>query len=51
MAQLAHAGLIDTREGAVGGYNFSRDAAKVTLKEVGDALAMPVVTIFILRVF
>ena len=40
MAQLAHTGLIDTREGAVGGYHFSRDAAKVTLKEVGDALAM-----------
>ncbi len=40
MAQLAHTGLIDTREGAVGGYHFSRDPDKVTLKEVGDALAM-----------
>ena len=37
MAQLKKANLIETREGADGGYLFTADPAAVTLDEVGKA--------------
>lgn len=39
MAKLKKHGLVETREGAEGGYLFTRDPAGVTLRQVGDAVA------------
>lgn len=38
MAPLKRAGLVDTREGSVGGYRFAADPAKTDLRQVADAL-------------
>ena len=38
MAALRRAGLVDSREGNVGGYRFSGDADRVTLEQVARAL-------------
>ena len=38
MAQLKKAGLVETREGAEGGYRFTGDPARTTLLQIGDAL-------------
>ncbi|WP_040198326.1 RrF2 family transcriptional regulator [Candidatus Soleaferrea massiliensis] len=38
MAKLKKAGLIETKEGADGGYRFSLDPASVNLARVGKAL-------------
>ena len=38
MAQLGRAGLVETREGAEGGYLFTKPADEVNLRQVGDAL-------------
>lgn len=38
MARLKKAGLLTTKEGAVGGYRFSGDPAKVTLLDVAGAV-------------
>lgn len=39
MALLKRAGLVNTREGAVGGYSFDLDAESVSLRRVADAVA------------
>ena len=38
MAKLKKSGLVDTKEGLEGGYLFSKDAQKVDLSMVADAL-------------
>jgi len=38
MAKLRHAGLVDARPGAEGGYRTVRDARSVTLRQVAEAL-------------
>lgn len=38
MSGLTHAGLVATREGAVGGYALVVDATTVTLRDVADAV-------------
>lgn len=38
LSKLKKAGLIQTKEGADGGYLFDRDAAAVTLWQIGEAL-------------
>ncbi len=38
MAQLKKAGLVETREGAEGGYRFTGDPAATTLSQIGEAL-------------
>lgn len=38
MASLRKAGLVDTKEGNVGGYHFLGDPHKVTLTMIADAL-------------
>lgn len=38
MAQLKRAGLVQTHEGAVGGYRFAADAHAVTLCDVAQAV-------------
>lgn len=38
MAPLKRAGLVDTREGSVGGYRFAADPEKTDLRQVADAL-------------
>lgn len=43
MAKLKRAGLIDAREGAVGGYRFSCDAKQTTLLMILNALEQPLV--------
>lgn len=45
MALLKRAGLIETKEGAEGGYLFCRKAEEVTLSEVGKALGMAFVSV------
>lgn len=40
MARLKKAGLVRTKEGAEGGYHFTGDPQKVTLRQVGEALDM-----------
>lgn len=44
MSKLKRAGLIEAKEGAVGGYSFVLDARKTTLLFVFDAINEPVVT-------
>lgn len=38
MARLKTAGLVETKEGYVGGYRFSRDASSVNLTQIADAI-------------
>lgn len=38
MAQLKRAGLVETHEGAEGGYCFKQPAENVTLSEIADAV-------------
>ncbi|MCI6093293.1 Rrf2 family transcriptional regulator [bacterium] len=38
MGKLKKAGLVDTKEGASGGYRLCRDGADCTLQSVGEAL-------------
>lgn len=38
MARLGRAGLVETREGAEGGYLFTKRAEEVNLRQIGDAL-------------
>lgn len=38
MARLGRAGLVETREGAEGGYLFTKRADEVSLRQIGDAL-------------
>lgn len=38
MAKLKKAGLLQTKEGAEGGYRFALDSAEVTLEAIADAL-------------
>lgn len=38
MSKLKKAGIISTKEGAVGGYTFIRKAEEVTLQEISSAL-------------
>lgn len=38
MAQLKKAGLVETREGAEGGYLFHKAPQDISLKQIGDAL-------------
>ncbi|MGE4548125.1 MAG: Rrf2 family transcriptional regulator [Intestinibacillus sp.] len=38
MARLSKCGLVETREGADGGYLFLRDPETVTLQQIGDAV-------------
>lgn len=38
MASLKSAGLVETREGYVGGYRFVLEASKVNLTQIADAL-------------
>jgi Rrf2 family cysteine metabolism transcriptional repressor len=38
VARLRRAGLVDSRRGAHGGYRLARDAAKITMAEVVEAL-------------
>lgn len=45
MALLKRAGLIETKEGAEGGYLFCRKAKEVTLSEVGKALGTAYVSV------
>lgn len=45
MALLKRAGLIETKEGAEGGYLFCRKAKDVTLNEVGKALGTAFVSV------
>lgn len=45
MALLKRAGLIETKEGAEGGYLFCRKAEEVTLSEVGKALGTAFVSV------
>lgn len=45
MAVLKKAGLIETKEGAEGGYLFCRKAEEVTLCEVGKALGTAFVSV------
>ena len=44
MARLKSAGLVETKEGAVGGYHFTGDPERITLKMVLDALDQSVVS-------
>ena len=44
MARLKTAGLIGTREGIEGGYQFTADAAKTTLAQIADALEVQFVS-------
>lgn len=43
MSKLKRAGLIDAKEGAVGGYSFVLDAKRTSLLVVFDALNEPVI--------
>ncbi|MEG1883152.1 MAG: Rrf2 family transcriptional regulator [Clostridia bacterium] len=45
MSKLKRAKLIETKEGAIGGYRFALDAKEVTLLHVLDALDQPLVAI------
>ena len=38
LSKLKKAGLVETKEGADGGYLFDRDAGEVTLRQIGEAL-------------
>jgi Rrf2 family cysteine metabolism transcriptional repressor len=38
VARLRRAGLVDSRRGAHGGYRLARDASKITMAEVVEAL-------------
>ncbi len=40
MARLKRAGLIETKEGAEGGYRFVLDPGAVSLRSIGDALGV-----------
>ena len=40
MASLKGAGLVETKEGYVGGYRFALDASKVDLTRIADALGI-----------
>lgn len=44
MAKLKKAGIIATKEGLEGGYQFIKDPAKVNLKQVCDALSVTFVS-------
>ena len=44
MAQLKKAGLIETKEGHVGGYTFLKDPARVTLRDVCEAVETRIVS-------
>ena len=43
MAKLKRQGLLTTKEGAEGGYSFTLDADKVTLRMVNEAIGEPMV--------
>ena len=43
MSKLKRAGLIDAKEGAVGGYSFVLDSPSVSLLDIFDALNEPVI--------
>ncbi len=44
MAKLKKAGLVMTKEGMDGGYFFHLDSASVTLRQIIDAVQIPIVT-------
>lgn len=43
LSKLKRAGLIATKEGAVGGYHFVSDPKQVTLLDIFDALGEPMI--------
>lgn len=43
LARLKKAGLVETKEGASGGYAFAGDPEKLTLRRIDEALAAPLV--------
>lgn len=43
MAKLKKAGLVDTREGAGGGYSLADPHRDISLRQVADALQQPIV--------
>ena len=45
MSRLKRAGLIETKEGADGGYRFKMDPASITLLEVLEALGTPLISV------
>lgn len=45
MARLKTAGLVGTKEGAIGGYHFTENAEKITLLMVLEALDQTVVSV------
>lgn len=44
MSKLKRNGLVETREGAEGGYHISKDAKNITLREVCEAVDTPLVS-------
>lgn len=44
MAKLKRVGLIDTKEGSVGGYRFTLDPKEVSLKDICEAMEITVIS-------
>lgn len=44
MAMLKKGGLIETKEGAEGGYRFCLDPGEVTLRRIDEAVGVPLVS-------